>query len=47
MGAVCILKGCETNLDAVHMISDMVGLEGAGSQGAGQREVKILQVQLG
>ena len=40
------MQGCQVNLDAVHVICDMVGLEGAGSQGTGQGEVEILQMQL-
>ena len=46
MGEVCFMVGCVANLDAVHVICDMVGLEGAGTQSAGQGEVKILQMHL-
>ena len=40
------MQGCEANLDAVHVICDMVGLKGTGSQGTGQGKVEILQMQL-
>ncbi len=46
MGEVCFMVGCVANLDAVHVVSNMVGLEGAGTQSAGQGEVKILQMHL-